>query len=278
MVQAIVAKVAGQIEVREAERARGARPENMAAYNCLLRGIEHAKNMSWEETVRAGYWFEKALEHDPNYASALAKLAGSKGKESLFQRSTELLDQALCLATRAVALDPYDGLTHAQLANVHLYGLSHGCGSHAIAAEEMDIALRLNPNHPDLMVLCALQYTYSGQPGAALRLVDRAEQLNPRIPNWYASNCAFALFELRRYAEAAEALERVTSPAHWDHYYLAACYVNMGRSSEARQQITKTIEQFSDLTLSYLATTSWYADPVDLEHLLDSLGKAGMPA
>jgi len=92
------------------------------------------------------------------------------------------------------------------------------------------------------------------------------------------SNRAFALFELRRYAEAAEALGRVTSPAHWDHYYLAACYANMGRSPEARQQITKTMEQFPDLTLSYLAPTTWYADPVDLEHLLDSLGKAGMPA
>jgi TolB-like protein/DNA-binding SARP family transcriptional activator len=278
VVQAIVAKVAGRIEVMEAERARRAQPENMAAYDCLLRGLEHARNMSREETSRAGYWFEKALEHDPNYPAALAKLAGRKGKESLFQRSTELLDQALCLATRAVALDPYDGLTHAQLAYVHLYGLSHGCGSHAIAAEEMDIALRLNPNDPDLMVLCALQYTYSGQSGAALRLVERAEQLNPSIPNWYGSNRAFALFELRRYAEAAEALERVTSPAHWDHYYLAACYANMGRSSEAHQQITKTIERFPDLTLSYLAPTTWYADPVDLEHLLDSLGKAGMPA
>ena len=278
VVQAIVAKVAGQIEVMEAERARCARPENMAAYDCLLRGLEHARNMSREETCRAGYWFEKALEHYPNYPTALAKLAGCKGKQSLFQRSTELLDQALCLATRAVTLAPYDGLTHAQLAYVHLYGLSHGCGSHAIAAEEMDIALRLNPNDPDLMVLCALQYTYSGRPGAALRLVDRAEQLNPRISNWYVSNRAFALFELRRYAEAAEALGRVTSPAHWDHYYLAACYANMGRSSEARQQITKTIEQFPDLTLSYLAPTTWYADPVDLEHLLDSLGKAGMPA
>jgi tetratricopeptide (TPR) repeat protein len=208
--------------------------------------------------------------------------AGSRGKESLFQqsihKSTEFLDQALRLATRAVGLDPNDGLTHAKLANVHLDGLSYGRGSHAIAAEEMEIALRLDPNDPDLMVLRALQYTYSGQAPAALRLVEKAEQLNSSIPNWYVSNRGFALFELHQYAAAAETFERVTSPAHWDHYYLAACYANMGTAAEAHRKIAKAVEQFPDLRRSYLVSRSWYMDPAQLEHLLDSLGRAGMPA
>jgi len=183
----------------------------------------------------------------------------------------------MSLARRAVALDPNESLTHEALAIVHLDGLSHGRGSHAVAARELETALRLNPNNPDLMMSRALQCTYSGQAGVALRLVEKAERLNPSLPNGYLSNRGFALFQLRRYAEAAEALERVTSPAHWDHYYLAACYANLGRQNEARLQIAKTVEKAPFLTLSSFSLRSWYADPVDLEHALDGLRKAGLP-
>ena len=233
--------------------------------------------MSRAETAHARYWFEKALEHDPNYAAALALLARTKGHESLFHPSAELVDGAMSLARRAVALDPNESLTHEALAIVHLDGLSHGRGSHAVAARELETALRLNPNNPDLMMSRALQCTYSGQAGVALRLVEKAERLNPSLPNGYLSNRGFALFQLRRYAEAAEALERVTSPAHWDHYYLAACYANLGRQNEARLQIAKTVEKAPFLTLSSFSLRSWYADPVDLEHALDGLRRAGLP-
>ena len=282
LVQTIVTKAVGQLEVAEAGRARRLQTEDMAAYDCLLRGLEYRRSTSQEETSRAIYWFEKAQEKDPNYAAALARLAGAKAAASMFQRSkqraAELLDEAQCLAARAVVLDPNDSLTHAERAYVHLCGLGHARGSHAVAAEEMDKALRLNPNEPDLMVRRALQYTYSGKATAALRLIEKAEQLIPSIPNWYLSSRGFALFELRRYPEAAAALEQVTSPAHWDHYYLAACYANMGRRSEAQSQITKTIERFPDLTLSYLGPRTWFTEPDELEHLLGSLSQAGMPS
>jgi TolB-like protein/DNA-binding SARP family transcriptional activator/Flp pilus assembly protein TadD len=279
VIQTIVAKVTGQVEVVEAEQARGMQWENMTAYDCLLRGREYARSLSRAETARARYWFEKALEHDPNYAAALALLARSKGHESLFHAhpSAELVDEALLLARRAVALDPNDSLTHNALAIVHLDGLSHGRGSHAVAAQELETALRLNPNNPDLMMSRALQCTYSGQASVALRLVEKAERLNPSLPNGYLSNRGFALFQLRRYAEAAEALERVTSPAHWDHYYLAACYANLGRQFEARLQIAKTLEKAPYLTLSSFRLRCWYSDSVDLEHALDGLRKAGLP-
>jgi adenylate cyclase len=85
------------------------------------------------------------------------------------------------------------------------------------------------------------------------------------------------LFELRRYAEAVDAFERVTSPAHWDHYYLAACYATLGRQSEARLQIAKAIDKAPFLTLDSFARRSWYLRSADLEHALDGFEKAGLP-
>ena len=277
LIDTMAAAIAVKLEVVEVERAHNMRRQNMAAYECLLRGRVHARNLSYAETLRARYWFEKALEHDPSYASALAMLARSKSHESLFGQSAELVDEAMSLARRAVALDPSDSSTHRMLATVHLGGLTHGRGSHAVAAQELDMALRLNPNDPDVMVNRALQYTYSGQPAAALRLVEKAERLSLTVQNGYLSNRGFALFELRRYAEAVDALERVTSPAHWDHYYLAACYANLGRQSEARLQIAKAIDKAPFLTLNSFARRSWYLRSADLEHALDGFQKAGLP-
>jgi len=277
LVQTIVAKVTGQLRVTEGERLRHLRTNDMSAYDCLLRSMKHAENTSKEEVRRAIYWFEKALEHEPNYASALALLAGYKSQESLFQQSADVMDQALSMASRAVALDPNNGLTHAALAIIHLDGLSHGRGSHAVAAQELETASRLNPNEPRIMVQRALQYTFSGRPDAALRLIEKAERLNPSRPNWYLSNRGFALFGLRRYAEAVETFERVTSPAYWDHYYLAACYANLGQLSDARLQIAKTIEQAPFLTLSSFSRRTWYENSDDLQHVFDGLRRAGLP-
>jgi TolB-like protein/DNA-binding SARP family transcriptional activator/Tfp pilus assembly protein PilF len=278
LIEIIVAKIAGEIQLVEAGRARRMRWESMAAYDCLVRGRQHARNLSQEETIRARYWFERSLQRDPNCAPALAWLAMSKGRQSLFEQSTELFDQAVSLARKAVAIDPDDGLTHGALGYIQLDGLTHGVGSHGIAAQELETALRLNPSDPHLMVCRALQYTYSGQAEVALRLVEKAERLNPSLPNNYLSNRGFALFELQRYEEAAEAFKAVTSPAYWDHYYLAACYAYLGQKCEARRHLAKAVEKAPYLTLSWLSCRVWYADSVDREHLLEGLRNAGLAA
>ena len=278
LIEIIVAKIAGEIQLVEAGRARRMRWESMAAYDCLVRGRQHLRNLSQEETIRARYWFERSLQRDPNCAPALALLAISKGHQSLFEQSTELFNQAVSLARKAIAIDPDDGITHSALGKVQLDGLTYGVGSHAIAMQELEIALRLNPNDPDLMLNRALQYTYSGQADAALRLVVKAERLNPSLPNRYLSNRGFALFELHRYEEAAEAFKAVTSPAHWDHYYLAASYAYLRQEREARRHVAKVVEKAPYLTLSSLSCRSWYADSVDREHLLEGLRNAGLAA
>jgi len=78
--------------------------------------------------------------------------------------------------------------------------------------------------------------------------------------------------------EAAEVFEAVTSPAHWDHYYMAACYAYLGREREARRHVSRTIEKAPFLTLSSLSRRTWYADSVDREHLLEGLRNARLAA
>jgi TolB-like protein/cytochrome c-type biogenesis protein CcmH/NrfG len=277
VVQAIAAGVAGRVEVAEQDRVSRMRPESMAAYDCLLRGMAHSRSIDAKETEVARQWFERALQHDPIYAPALALLALCACRESEGERSIETLDQAIELASRAVALDPNDALTHSVLGSVHLAGLSRGHGSISVATQEMETALRLNPNDADYMIRRAMLHTYSGKPELAIRLIDAADRLNPIVPDWYLSNRGFALFGLHRCEEAAAAFMRVTRPARWDHYYLAAAYAHLGKLTEARRQIEKALECAPFLTLDGITRGEWYTEESDLAYLLDGLRKAGLP-
>jgi tetratricopeptide (TPR) repeat protein len=277
VVQAIAAGVAGRVEVAEQDRASRMRPENMAAYDCMLRGMAHSRSTDAKETEQARQWFERALQHDPNYAPAVASLALCVCRESERVISLEALQQALALANRALARDPNDALTHSALGSVHLAGLARGSGSIGVATQEMETALRLNPNDADYMVRRAMLYTYSGKPELAIALLDTAERLNPIVPDWYLSNRGFALFGLHRCEEAAAAFVRVTRPARWDHYYLAAAYAHMGKMIEARGQIAKALERAPFLTLDGIAKGEWYTEESDRAYLLDGLRKAGLP-
>jgi adenylate cyclase len=277
LVQAIVAKATGQLEVAEEEQVRRKRTESLAAYDFFLRGLEHFHKFAPTDIAQARMWFEKSLANDPLFAPALARLAEVEATDSLYQKSPKQLNEALAMAKRAVALDPNDSWCHSALGNIHLNGLSFGCGSHVLALQEFEIALRLNPNEPDHMVQLAQAYIYTGRPDAALRLIDRAAQLNPALPDVYLCNRGFASYALRRYLEAAQAFERMASPAYWDHYFLAACYAQLSRMPEARQQIAKAIELAPHLTIRHLVANNWYSDSAELDHLIDGVRKAGLP-
>jgi adenylate cyclase len=104
----------------------------------------------------------------------------------------------------------------------------------------------------------------------ALPLLDKAALLN-------LANRAAAFYGLQNYADAAEAFERITSPAYWDHGYLAACYAQLGRPADARSRIARALELAPHLTLKHVSDREWYSRQADLEHLLDALRKAGLP-
>ena len=75
-------------------------------------------------------------------------------------------------------------------------------------------AFDLNPNDADAMVTKGRLLALRGRPEEALDWVDAAVRLNPLHPPWYYNQFGIALYSLRRFAEAAQALKRFPSRAH----------------------------------------------------------------
>ena len=62
---------------------------------------------------------------------------------------------------------------------------------------------------------------------------------------------------------------------HWYIARTAACHAQLGRMEEARERAAEVLGRKPDFHLS--AVRLPYKNPADAEHVLDGMGKAGLP-
>ena len=136
----IVGVLPGRVQVDVAERASRKRPDNMRAYEFLLKGKAVRDSFSAEDTLLARSLFEKAIELDPRYAKAHAYLADTYFIDLMLGLGTpEGAEVSLHHARQAMNLDSEDIANHDQL------GFADACLAGAYAnlgrAEEATRAL-----------------------------------------------------------------------------------------------------------------------------------------
>src|SRR5262249_18662331 len=138
----IVATLAGRLEEAELRSAAHKRTENLVAYECLLRGIEHLRGYAQEDNRLVREAFEQAIALDPRFALAHAHLSLVLLVEHGFGDAPGLVkDRALESALTALRLDPGDGRCHLFLAEAYLYR-----GEFNQAMSHFERSVTLNPN------------------------------------------------------------------------------------------------------------------------------------
>jgi hypothetical protein len=100
--------------------------------------------------------------------------------------------------------------------------------------------------------------------------------LNPYPPEWYSTLHAMTLFVARRYEEAIVTFERISNLDFWDRAYLAACYGQMDRLAKAQAQVAACLALRPGASLIAWAANEPYRNPVERDHLLECLRKAGV--
>ena len=272
VVRMIVAALPGQISVAVARSARRKRPDGMSVYDYLLRGIEYKQTFDRSEEPKVREMFERAIKADPELAIAHTWLAELEMREWERNLTAAAKERALVLAKRGAMLDPTDGQCHRVLGYVCLYRKEFD-----EAALQFERALTLNPNDSHTIVTKAWLLAYEGHADQALEWVQRGLQINPNHPDWYVSAFGMALFCGRNYAEAVIQLGRnFVNPAIWEMMYMTASLAQLNRLDEARQQVARFNEQMPTRSLLVYARQEPYRHAEGLEHLLESLRKAGV--
>ena len=251
--------------------------DNLEAYDYFLRGREQWWRLTKQANAEARSMFERAIQLDPNFATAHAWLAGSHLVDCVNQWSESSAQSARLhseLARRAVALDDQDSFAHVQLGMACLFA-----GQHELAIAEGKKAITLDPNFAHARFDLAWFLNYAGKWLEALDMLDEAVRLDPHFPDMILHLRAVAYFHLGRYEDAVAALKRrLTRNPNTDvsHVLLAACYGHLGRCSEARAEWREALRVNPNYSLEHRQKVLPYKNPDDFKQIVDGLRKASV--
>ncbi len=273
--QAIIGALPSRLEAADIERIKRKRPQNLVAYDYVLRSkILHHRGTR-EANAEALQVLNKAIEVDPEYAPAYAWRACTL-RQAVLRGYAEEPDVASAQrvenAQKALALDENDMECLRILCEIHMEQreLDQAKLYH-------DRAFAMNPNDPRMAAQRGELLTWTGRPAEGAEWVEKAMRLDPLGANSFAHLLGRALRADRRYADAITAYKQVAVPRYQHHAELAACYAELGSDIDAEWQTAETLRLKPDFSIeSYLANLS-YKEAADREHLRDSLRKAGLP-
>ena len=200
------------VKLTEAEKRRTARKYtvSVAAYDDFLRAQALYIRRTKEDNHMARSYYQQAIDRDESFARAYGAMAMTymaDHRHGWNTSDTGLLDKALQLAHKAVALDSDLPQAYWVLSYVHLFRQEF-----AEAQQAAEKTLVYDPNFADSYLTLAVCRMHFGQAEEALHLVQKAMLLNPEYPAPYASVLGQAYFFLAQYDKAEpvlrEAVER----------------------------------------------------------------------
>jgi TolB-like protein len=236
----ITLNVVGAIEpsLREAEieRVKRKRPENLDAYDLVLRALPHVFLAMPADAAKAVPLLERALTIEEDYASAHGLLAWCH--QIFFARrgfNKESRDAAIRHAHAALA-HGRDNATALALGGFVISIIEH---DRATAFEAFEQALAISPSSSFALFFGSNALAYAGEAERAIEWAERALRTSPfdRLNYTAYHGLALAHFLRGRYDEAAHAARRAvqSNPSFSvSHGLLAAALAKLGRIEEAR--------------------------------------------
>jgi TolB-like protein len=277
----VVGAIAPRLEQAEIERAKRKPTENLDAYDYFLRGMAAFHQFSRGANVEALAMFSRAIELDPDYASAYGMAARCYLQRKGFGWVGDLgpdAAEAERLARRAADLGRDDA---AALCNAG-FTLIVVVGKLEEGAALIERSIALNPNLAWTLHFSALAKALLGEPEVALEQAERAMRLSPQDPQMFAMRAAagVAHFVAGRTEEAllgAEAALR-EQPNFLVGMSLAAASGGLaGRLDEAGRAMAHLRQLNPELGMSSVQELLPFRRPQDFERWAEGLRRAGLP-
>jgi tetratricopeptide (TPR) repeat protein len=277
----VLGAIAPKLEQAEIERARRKRTESLDAYDYFLRGMANLYLLTRDAITEALLLFDKAIELDPQFASAY----GAAAYCYLYRRinnwmidPAEEIAETERLARRAMELGTDDAVALSRAAPA----LAYVVRDVDAAMTFIDLALVLNPNLAGAWMASGWTRIWLGEPETAIEHLAQAMRLSPLDPQMFSmqSGTAYAHFFAGRYDEAASWAQRASSP---QTNYLSAMRIAAasnalaGRLAEARRIMSRIREHDPTSRVSHVKNRLPLRRPEDLAKFEEGLRLAGLP-
>ena len=273
-----VAAIEPSLRQAEIERAKRKRPENLDAYDLVLRAMSFSNSGMPDGASQAMPLLERALALDPNYALAHGQMAYCH--EIMYLRAGRREENRLAAIRHghaAITLGPDDAtaLTYG--------GIAIGLVEHdrALAQDAFDAALALSPSAAWAYLWGALIMGWGAEAERAIEWGERGIRLSPFDP-WItaALHGIFLGHFLRgRYEEALTAVRgaiRSKPGFSVSHTMLAAVLVKLGRMDEAEAAAERALALQPNFSSSGQCAAIG-AVPELAAPLIEAMRAAGLP-
>jgi TolB-like protein len=277
----VVGAIAPQLERAEIERAKRKPTESLYAYDYYLRGRTKL-NQGTREAVGEGLpLFYKAIELDPDFASAYAMAAWChvwrKVNGWMTDRPREVAEGTR-LARRAIELGRDDAVALTRGG----HALAHFVGDLDSSIALVDRALVLDPNLASAWFLGGFLRALRGDPDQALEFFERATRFSPLDPEMFRMQAGMAMAHL--FAGRFESASSWAEKAYEDlpSFLMVVCVIaashaladQPGDAERAMQHIRQL-----DPTLRISNLKDWIPirRPEHLATFAEGLRRAGLP-
>jgi adenylate cyclase len=278
----VVGAIAPRLEQAEIERAKRKPTESLDAYDYYLRGMASLYQRTREGVSEALRMFYRAIELDPEFASAHGVAAFCYCLRKLNRWTTDCeqeMAETARLARRAVAL----GRDDAGALSVSGIALAFVVGDLDDGAAFIDQALALNPNLAAAWFYSGWARVYLGEPDTAIEHFARAMRLSPfdLLIGRMQTGTAHAHFFAGRYdmALSCTGMALRASPYYLDAWHIAAgSHALAGRLEQAQKALARLRQLDPALRVSNLREMIGpYRRPEDVARYEEGLRKAGLP-
>jgi TolB-like protein/Tfp pilus assembly protein PilF len=231
--QAIANQIRIELTPQEQTRLASARPVNPEAYEAYLKGRHFSNTLTPQGQLKGIGCYEKAIQNDPNYALAYAKMAHCYATLYALEYppSVENRQRALAAARKALELNDRLAEAHVVLADDIFYFDWQWSRGEA----EFRRAVEMDPGSVDAVMHYAIYLEVVGRYDEAIAVMERAHQLDPLSPvvNTFLGGAMYAGHQddraIEQFRKTIE-LEPTDARAYGS---LGDVYESLGRHEEA---------------------------------------------
>lgn len=265
----------GVLVLTDKKRTLAQDPGSLGDYEAYMRGLELKHRFMPDTNLEARQIFVDVLAHRPAFARAHVALAWTWLFDVWWGWSDtpeESLANAWRHAERAVELDDLDAEVHWLLGDLSLVSRQY-----ERAEAEYRRSIELNPSLADVRAAWASAANRLGMPEEGVESMELAKRLNPNHPVWYGWFHGAALYGTHRYEEAEKVLRVVAVQTVVSRLYLAAALAKLGKLEDAKREVAAAQEALPPISTALLEQLETYRSPTDQAHLSEALRLAGLP-
>lgn len=276
----IVAKIATYVRRAEVKRAMRKTPQNLNAYDYLLRALDLLYRLDFESFSRARTLLEKAREEDDEYAAPYAFLAHwhmFNIQEGWSSDANAEVAEVIRLSNCAIERDPSNALALA----LQGHARSMFFRDYEAALDQFERALAVSPNNSWAWMFSSATYGFIGDAPAGIARAERAIRLSPLDQQAFVN---YQRLGMNHYLNGTyeDAIRWSRKAANLSARYgaairiVAASLVALGRVDEAQQVSRGHTRMLPRFRVSEYAPRCPFKEPQGSLYV-ERLTAAGMP-